>query len=82
MIYISSATPNKRSLGALNGLGRTILSVQAMIKPAIVDSLFAFSVTNNVLGGNFIYVVLLSLLCIALSVAAQLPRHMWVHSDR
>jgi hypothetical protein len=82
LIYVSTATPNRRSLGAVNGLARTVASVQCAVGPAVADSLFAFSVTNNVLGGNFVYVVLLSIVCVALSVATQLPRHMWVHGDR
>jgi hypothetical protein len=82
MIYVSNATPNKRSLGALNGLARTVSSIQAMIGPAGVTSLFAFSVTNNVLGGNLIYVILLSLLCVALGIALQLPEQMWMHGNK
>ena len=82
IIYVNTATPNKRSLGAVNGLARTVASVQCAIGPVIVDSLFAFSITKNVLGGNFVYVVLLSLVCIGLSFAAQLPRHMWTQSGR
>jgi len=81
-MYVSSATPNKRSLGALNGLARIMASVQNAAGPAVADSLFAFSVTNNVLGGNFVYVVLLILVCVGLYIATHLPRHMWRHSGR
>jgi hypothetical protein len=80
MIYVSTATPNGRSLGAVNGLALTVASIQCAVGSVAVDSLFAFSVTNNVLGGNFVYIVLLSLLCVGLSIAVQLPRHMWAHS--
>jgi len=79
-IYVSTATPNRRSLGAVNGLARTVASVQCAIGPLAADSLFAFSVTKNVLGGNFVYMVLLSLVCVGLRLAAPLPRHMWTHS--
>lgn len=48
-----------------------------------MDSLFAFSITNNVLGGKFVYVVvLLSLVCVGLGIAVRLPRHMWTHGGR
>jgi len=80
-MYISSATPNRRSLGATNGLAQSLASVQRTIGPAVADWLFAFSIANGVLGGNFVYVVLLALVCVGLYVAAQLPRHMWTHND-
>jgi len=79
-MYISSATPpDMRSLGAVNGLAQTVASIQRTVGPAAADSLFAFSVTNNVLGGNFVYVVLVSLVGLGLYVAAKLPRHAWTH---
>ena len=77
-MYISSSVPNRRSLGAAYGLAQTVASVQRTVGPAAADWLFAFSLSNNVLGGNFVYVVLLSLVCIGLCVAVQLPRHTWV----
>ena len=72
LMYVSSATPNKRSLGALNGLARTVAAIQGAIVPGVADSLFAFSITNNTLGGTFVYVgVLLTLVCVELCVAVQ-----------
>jgi hypothetical protein len=82
MIYVSSAAPSRRSLGAVNGLGRVVASILTAVGPGVADSLFAFSVTNNVLGGNFVYLVLLTLVCVGLCVAVRLPKHMWVHSSR
>ena len=81
-LYISSATPNKHSLGTLNGLAQTVASVQRTFGPAAADSLFAFSVTNNILGGNLVYFVLLVVVCIGLWVAAKLPKHSWTHNGR
>jgi len=78
-IYISSAAPSKRLLGTTNGLAQTVASVQGTIVPAATDWLFAFSITNDVLGGNFVYVVLISGVFVGLSVAAQLPRNAWRH---
>ncbi|KAI0302844.1 MFS general substrate transporter [Multifurca ochricompacta] len=78
-LYLSSAAPNKRSLGATNGFAQTVSSAQLVIGPAGADWLFAFSVTNNVLGGYLVYIVLLAFACIGPCVAAQLPRHTWRH---
>ena len=56
---VSSAAPNKRSLGAMNGLAQTIVSTLRALGPAAATSLFAFSLQNNILGGQFAYAVLL-----------------------
>jgi len=80
LIYVSSASPSKRSLGAVNGFARVVASVQCAVGPAVADSLFAFSVTNNILGGYFVYVVLLTLVCVGLSIAVRLPKRMWTHT--
>jgi MFS family permease len=81
ILYVALSIPNhsRRSLGAVHGLARVVACVQNAIGPAVADSLFAFSVTNNVLGGNFVYVVLLTLVCACLYLASKLPRHMWTH---
>ncbi|KAI9443939.1 MFS general substrate transporter [Lactarius indigo] len=76
-MYISSAAPNKQSLGATNGIAQTMVSIQRTIGPAAVASLFAFSLENNVLGGNFAYVVMLGMVWVGLGVAVQLPKEMW-----
>ncbi|KAI9455177.1 MFS general substrate transporter [Lactarius psammicola] len=78
-MYISSAVPNKRSLGATNGLAQVVSSIQRMVAPAIADWLFAFSLMNNVLGGNFAYVILVVLVGVGLCISVQLPRHLWTH---
>ena len=77
LMYLSSAAPNRRSLGTTNGLAHSVASIQRTIAPAVADWLFAFSIEKNVLGGNLVYVVLFALVCVGLYVAAQLPRNMW-----
>ncbi|KAI0302856.1 MFS general substrate transporter [Multifurca ochricompacta] len=81
-MYISTAAPNKRSLGATNGLAQTVVSIQRAVGPAIAASLFAFSLENNILGGNFVYVVLLFFVYLGLHVAVQLPKETWNHNDK
>ena len=80
-MYISSAAPNKRSLGATNGIAQMVVSMQRTVAPAAAASLFAFSLDNNVLGGNFAYAVLLVIVCVGLGVALQLPRGTWKHNQ-
>ena len=81
-MYINSATPNRRSLGALNGLVQSVASVQHAVGPAAAGSLFAFSATNNILGGNFVYVVLFTLVGMGLYFTAKLPKGAWRHGER
>ncbi|KAF8258683.1 major facilitator superfamily domain-containing protein [Lactarius quietus] len=76
-MYISSAPPNKRSLGATNGIAQTMASIQRTIGPAASASLFAFSLNGNIWGGNFVYAVLLGFVLAGLGVAVQLPRKTW-----
>jgi len=78
-MFIAAAAPNKRSLGATNGLAQTVVAIQRTVGPAAAASLFAYSLANNVLGlgGNFAYAVLLVVVCVGLGVAAQLPRYTW-----
>jgi len=78
-MFVSSAAPNQRSLGAMNGLAQMVVSILRAVGPAAATSLFAFSLQNNILGGQFVYAVLLSLACVGLGVAVQLPRDTWKH---
>jgi len=78
-IFVSSAAPSKRSLGSAYGLSQVASSVQSVVGPSAVDGIFAFSLTHNVLGGNFTYIVLVGVVCVGLGVSTQLPRNSWVH---
>ena len=80
-MFLAAAAPNKRSLGATNGLAATVVAIQRTVGPTAAASLFAFSLANDVLGGNFAYVVFLGVVCLGLCVAAQLPRYTWKRSD-
>ena len=79
-MYISSAAPNKRSLGTVYGLSQAVSAIQCALGPAAGDWLFAFSLTHNVLGGNFAYVVFIGVVFIALGFSTHLPRNTWAHS--
>jgi hypothetical protein len=79
-MYVSSAAPNKRSLGATNGLAQTAVSIQRTVGPAAATALFAYSLEHNVMGGNFAYAVLLLLVFIGLFAAVQLPSKLWRHN--
>ncbi|KIM86414.1 hypothetical protein PILCRDRAFT_65362 [Piloderma croceum F 1598] len=76
-IFITSAAPNKRSLGATNGMGQTLVSICRAIGPAMSSSLFALSLEHNLMGGYAVYLVLVVTSCLALLLAAHLPSEPW-----
>ncbi|KAH9030852.1 MFS general substrate transporter [Lactarius deliciosus] len=76
-VYVSSAAPNRRSLGAVFGLTYVATSVVGAIGPVAGDWLFAFSLTHNVLGGKFAYIVFLGVVCVELGVSTKLPKNTW-----
>ncbi|EIN04047.1 MFS general substrate transporter [Punctularia strigosozonata HHB-11173 SS5] len=76
-VYITSAAPSKRCLGAVNGLAQTTASVVRAVGPAASTSLFAFSVEHDVLGGYAAYAILDAFAIGALCVAVKLPEDRW-----
>ncbi|KAG6333557.1 hypothetical protein ID866_5532 [Astraeus odoratus] len=72
-VFTTKATPNKHSLGTINGLSQTATSVARAIGPAAFTSLFAFSKEHNLLEGNLVYVVLAVLACFLVFLSSLLP---------
>jgi hypothetical protein len=56
-----------------------LVAVQCMVAPTATASLFAFSLVNDTMGGKFMYVVLLTVVCFVLGVAEQLLCHTRKH---
>ncbi|KDQ16700.1 hypothetical protein BOTBODRAFT_129590 [Botryobasidium botryosum FD-172 SS1] len=75
MIYVSSAAPSRAQLGATNGLAQAVASLMRAIGPYSATSLFAFSIDHNVLGGTFVYWVLLFIAVMGIAVGTMLPKH-------
>lgn len=80
-MYVTSSAPNKRSLGATNGLSQTTVSIARAIGPALSTSMFSFSVEHNILGGYGVYAALIVLSLAAMFVAVQLPQRVWDDKD-
>ena len=76
-IFINASAPNKRSLGATNGLSQMTISIARAIGPAMSTSLFSFSVENNIFEGFGVYVVYVILSVLALWLATHLPSKVW-----
>ena len=72
-----SSAPDKRSLGATNGLAQTTASVVRAIGPAMATSLFSFSVEHQLLGGYAVYAILFVMACFGVLLALRLPDEVW-----
>ena len=66
-IYLTAASPPS-ALGATNGLAQTVVSVTRCLGPISATSLYALSIRHHWLGGNFIYVVMCSLVVAAMII--------------
>ena len=60
-MFITASAPSKNVLGAINGASQTTVSIARAFGPALAASLFAFSKERNILNGNAVYVILISL---------------------
>ena len=75
-MYITAASPNKRSLGATNGLAQTSVSIGRIVTPILASSLLSFSIQYNILWGYAAYVTLIFLAIGGVGLASQLPRRL------
>lgn len=76
-MFVTASAPNKRSLGATNGLSQMTVSIARAIGPALSTSLFSYSVQHNILGGYGVYLLMIILSLLALVIATFLPAHVW-----
>ena len=81
-MFITAAAPNKCSLGAINGMGQTVVSTLRALGPATSTSLFAFSLEYNLLGGYAVYVILFAVSGLSLLLAVRLPKEPWRRDSR
>ncbi|KAH9926269.1 MFS general substrate transporter [Epithele typhae] len=77
-MYIRSAAPDDRNLGAVNGAAQVVASVSRALGPAAATALFARALERAWLGGCGVYVVLATLSACAVVVSAPLPRNTWI----
>ena len=73
-MYITAASPNKRSLGGTNGLAMTLVSIGRIIMSAMANSLLAFSIQHDILWGYAPYIALVFITFGGICVASKLPR--------
>ncbi|KIM39253.1 hypothetical protein M413DRAFT_415849 [Hebeloma cylindrosporum] len=71
-MHVTESAPNRKSLGAINGLAQTAVSSARAVGPALSTSLFSFSVQYNILGGYGVYTALTLLAGLAILLAVRL----------
>ncbi|THH30966.1 hypothetical protein EUX98_g3224 [Antrodiella citrinella] len=81
-LYIASAAPNRRCLGATNGLAQVVASILRAIGPATSTSLFALSHEYNWLGGNAVFLILAAASACSLFACDLLPQQQWPKEER
>jgi len=73
-MFITAAAPNKRSLGATNGLAQTLASIGRIVTPAIASGLLSLSIERHILCGHAVYAMLIVLSFGGVWLAYQLPQ--------
>jgi hypothetical protein len=72
----NNAAPRPELLGTLNGLSQMVGSVVGVVGPGGANSLFAFGVTNHILGGNLVWCIGVIVSLIGATVAWAIePEH-------
>jgi hypothetical protein len=61
MVMARQSAPDKRALGATNGLNQLALCMARMPAPITVSALFALSAEHGWLGGYFVWVLMVAL---------------------
>ncbi|QRV89502.1 major facilitator superfamily transporter [Ceratobasidium sp. AG-Ba] len=64
MLLTKSNAPCPEGLGSTNGLVQAVMCLARIFSPAFVSATFAFTVEHNLLGGQFVWVVML-IICLA-----------------
>ncbi|OCH95432.1 MFS general substrate transporter [Obba rivulosa] len=79
-MYITASSPNKASLGSVNGIAQMGVSIMRTVGPSIANSLFSLSIDqqHHYLDGNLVYWALGGLTFVALWVGTLLPAKVWV----
>ncbi|KAJ7772383.1 major facilitator superfamily domain-containing protein [Mycena metata] len=73
-IFVVDSAPTQNSLGGVNGLAQMVASTLRSVAPTFAASLFATSVSHDILGGNMVFFVLCGISVCGVRAALMLPR--------
>ena len=77
-MFITASAPNKRSLGATNGLAQTLVTIGRIVTPVMASSLLSISIQYHIFGGYAAYLALIFLSFGSIWLAYQLPHRLEV----
>lgn len=82
-IYITASSPNRASLGTVNGFAQLGVSIMRAVGPAAANSLFSLSIhpDYHYLNGHLVYWAMSLLTIMALIVGSYLPSKVWSADD-
>ena len=82
-IYITASSPNRASLGTVNGMAQFSVSIVRAIGPAAASSLFSLSIdpSRHYLNGNLVYWAMSLLTALAIWAGSYLPQKVWGRED-
>ncbi|KAJ7030335.1 major facilitator superfamily multidrug-resistance, DHA1 sub-family [Mycena alexandri] len=80
-IFVVDSAPTQNSLGGVNGLAQMVASTLRSVAPTFAASLFATSVSHDVLGGNMVFFVLCGISVCGVRAALMLPRKLRSEGD-
>ncbi|GBE80717.1 predicted protein [Sparassis crispa] len=75
MILTKDHTPGTMSLGTSNGMAEFAQSSLAALGPTVVSSLFAFSASNNILGGQLWVIIMVLVTLLGGSFAERIRKY-------
>ncbi|KAG9015941.1 hypothetical protein FRB90_004117 [Tulasnella sp. 427] len=75
MLVVKESMTDPEAVGALFGLATAANCLGEGTAPAIATSLFALSINKNILGGNFVWTIMIALAIFSTWFAKNLKRH-------
>ena len=78
-VFIATASPNKASLGATNGLAQLSVAIMRAIGPALVSSIYSLSIDedHHYMNGGLVYYMTVTVSLGAIWVGSLLPKNPW-----
>ncbi|KAG6888134.1 hypothetical protein C0992_009547 [Termitomyces sp. T32_za158] len=73
-VLLLDSTPNRASLGAINGMAQAVGCITRAIAPTVASSLFSISLQRHLAGGNMVFLILLGISMIGLRLTFLLPK--------
>ncbi|TRM58651.1 major facilitator superfamily domain-containing protein [Schizophyllum amplum] len=75
-MYIIDSAPTHNSMGAVNGLAQAMATLGRTSAPWLSTSLLSLSLEKDILGGRLVFLLIISMACIAFLATTRLPKHL------